>query len=88
MDELFEALTLIQTGKIRHFPVVLVGSAFFGGLLDWIRARLLEGGMIEAADLDLVQVTDDPAEVVAIIRKAGRRRAAKRAESADAKDGG
>jgi len=88
MDELFEALTLIQTGKIRHFPVVLVGEAFFGGLLDWIRARLLEGGMIEAADLDLVQVTDDPAEVVAIIRKAGRRRAAKRAESADVKDGG
>jgi uncharacterized protein (TIGR00730 family) len=88
MDELFEALTLIQTGKIRHFPVVLVGAAFFGGLLDWIRARLLDGRMIEAADLDLVQVTDDPAEVVAIIRKAGRRRAAKRAESADAKDGG
>ena len=88
MDELFEALTLIQTGKIRHFPVVLVGEAFFGGLLDWIRARLLEGGMIEAADLHLVQVTDDPAEVVAIIRKAGRRRAAKRAESADVKDGG
>ena len=87
MDELFEALTLIQTGKIRGFPVVLVGSAFFGGLLDWIRARLLEGGMIEAADLDLVQVTDDPAAVVEIIRKAGRRRALHRPAAAGAKDG-
>ena len=46
MDELFEALTLIQTGKIRHFPVILVGSAFFGGFLEWIKLKLMGEGMI------------------------------------------
>jgi uncharacterized protein (TIGR00730 family) len=75
MDELFEALTLIQTGKIRHFPVILVGSAFFSGFLEWIKVKLLGEGMISTDDLDLVQVTDDPKEVVEIVRKAGRRRA-------------
>lgn len=78
MDELFEAITLIQTGKIRHFPVVLVGSAFFGGLLDWIKSKLLGEGMISPEDLDLMQVTDDPNEVVEIFRRAGRRRAAEK----------
>ena len=75
MDELFEALTLIQTGKIRHFPVVLVGTAFFAGFFEWIRSKLLGEGMISPGDLDLIQVTDDPKEVVSIIRNAGRRRA-------------
>ena len=75
MDELFEALTLIQTGKIRHFPVVLVGSAFFAGFLEWIKAKLLGEGMISPGDLDLIQVTDDPKQVVEIVRKAGKRRA-------------
>jgi uncharacterized protein (TIGR00730 family) len=74
MDELFESLTLIQTGKIRHFPIILVGTAYFGGLLDWIRGRLLEDGMIDAKDLDLIAVTDDPREVVEIVKRAGRRR--------------
>ena len=74
MDELFEALTLIQTGKIRHFPIILVGSAFFAGLLAWIRETLLGQGMIAAADLDLVVVTDDPKEVVEIVKRAARRR--------------
>jgi hypothetical protein len=76
MDELFEALTLIQTGKILHFPVVLVGSDFYGGLLDWIKAKLQAEGMISLGDLDLMQVTDDPAEVVRIVKEASRRRAA------------
>jgi uncharacterized protein (TIGR00730 family) len=75
MDELFEALTLIQTGKIRHFPVVLVGTAFFGGLLAWLKATLLEQGMIVAEDIDLVTMTDEPSEVIDIIRKAGRKKA-------------
>ncbi len=75
MDELFEALTLIQTGKIRHFPVILVGSAFFAGFFEWIKAKLLGEGMISADDLDLVQITDDPKQVVEIVRKAGRRKA-------------
>ena len=74
MDELFEALTLIQTGKIRHFPIVLVGTAFFSGLIEWIREKLLGEGMISTADLDLLVVTDDPKEVIEIVRKAGRRR--------------
>ena len=73
MDELFEALTLIQTGKIKGFPVILVGSAFFGGLIEWIRAKLLAEGMISPEDLDLIQVTDDPKEVIDIVRRAGRR---------------
>ena len=74
MDELFEALTLIQTGKIRHFPVVLVGTEFFAGFVEWIKAKLLGEGMISPEDLELIQVTDDPKEVVEIVRKAGRRR--------------
>jgi uncharacterized protein (TIGR00730 family) len=74
MDELFEAVTLIQTGKIEHFPIILVGSAFFGGLLDWIRTRLVSDGMIDERDLDIVTVTDDPEEVVRIVKRASRRR--------------
>ena len=74
MDELFEALTLIQTGKIEHFPVVLVGTEFFGGFVDWIRATLVAQGMISPGDIDLIQVTDDPKEVIEIIRAAGRRK--------------
>ena len=73
MDELFEALTLIQTGKIKGFPVILVGSAFFGGLVAWIKSKLLAEGMISEEDLGLIQVTDDPREVVDIVRRAGRR---------------
>lgn len=75
MDELFESLTLIQTGKIRHFPVVLVGTGYFEGLLSWLRNRLLADGMIEPGDLDLIALTDDPAEVVEIVRRSARRRA-------------
>src|SRR5262245_61682503 len=70
LDELFEALTLIQVGKVRHFPVVLVGTAYWAGLLDWVRATLLPAGAIEAADLELFEVTDDPDEVVRMVRAA------------------
>jgi uncharacterized protein (TIGR00730 family) len=84
LDEMFEALTLIQTGKIRHFPVILVGSAFFGGLFDWIREKLLGEGMIEPEDLDLVALTDDPAEVINLIRRAGTRRPERRSTRARA----
>ena len=68
LDELFEALTLIQTRKVRNFPVVLVGSSYWGGLVDWIRGTLVANGAIDEADLALLQVTDDPDEVVRIIR--------------------
>jgi uncharacterized protein (TIGR00730 family) len=74
MDELFEALTLIQTGKIEHFPVVLVGTEFFGGFVDWIKAKLLAEDMISPGDVDLIQVTDDPKRVIEIMRAASRRK--------------
>jgi uncharacterized protein (TIGR00730 family) len=67
LDELFEALTLVQTGKIRHFPVVLVCSHYWRGLTGWMRERLLAEAKISPADLDLVQATDDPAQVIEII---------------------
>ncbi len=62
MDELFESLTLIQTGKVRNFPVVLFGSAYWQGLLDWLNTTMLEHGNITAADMDLLIVTDSPEE--------------------------
>jgi uncharacterized protein (TIGR00730 family) len=68
LDELFESLTLIQTGKVRHFPVVLVGRAYWAGLLDWIRDTLVARGAVHASDLDLLLLTDDPDEAVALIR--------------------
>ncbi|MBA3235805.1 MAG: TIGR00730 family Rossman fold protein [Chloroflexi bacterium] len=69
LDELFESLTLIQTGKVRHFPVVLVGRAYWSGLIDWMRETMLGAGSIAAADLDLLHLTDEPAEVIDIIKK-------------------
>jgi uncharacterized protein (TIGR00730 family) len=64
LDELFESLTLIQTDKVIDFPVVLFGSRYWQGLLDWLRGYALVEGMISAADLRIVTVTDDPAEAV------------------------
>lgn len=71
LDELFEALTLIQTRKILRFPLVLVGSAFWRPLLRWLRERLLAGGKISPGDLDLVTVVDDAEAAVAAIERAG-----------------
>jgi uncharacterized protein (TIGR00730 family) len=64
MDELFESLTLSQTGKIRHFPIVLVGSDYWSGLVDWIAERMLAEGKIDPFDADLIELVDDPHEVV------------------------
>jgi len=64
MDELFESLTLIQTGKVFHFPVILVDTDYWEELLHWVRAEALTDGMISPADLELLSVTDDPAEAV------------------------
>jgi uncharacterized protein (TIGR00730 family) len=61
LDELFEALTLIQTGKAQNFPVVLFDSDYWGELLGWIRGEALADGMISEKDLELLHVTDDPA---------------------------
>src|SRR5918999_439792 len=63
LDELFESLTLIQTGKVRNFPVILFGSDYWGGLVDWLRERLLGEGKISPQDIDLLSVTDEPTEV-------------------------
>jgi uncharacterized protein (TIGR00730 family) len=70
LDELFEALTLIQTGKVHNFPVVLVGSAYWSGLLDWFRNTMLPEQKINAADLDLLRICDDPAEICTLVRQA------------------
>ena len=64
MDELFESLTLIQTRKVRHFPVVLMGAEYWGGLLDWVRGTMVREGKISQDDLELMLVTDSPAEAV------------------------
>lgn len=68
LDELSEVLTLVQTGKSRHIPVILVGTTFWQGFLDWCNSALLERKLIGAKDMDLMQITDDPAQVLAIIQ--------------------
>jgi uncharacterized protein (TIGR00730 family) len=71
LDELLEALTLIQTGKISHFPVVLFGRDYWKGLLDWLRDCVCANGKIGKRDIELMQVTDDPDEAVAAVIAAG-----------------
>src|SRR6202167_1186832 len=70
LDETFEALTLVQTGKITKFPIVLVDSDYWSGLISWIRGTLLTEGNISAADPELFRIADDPEEVVRIIKDA------------------
>jgi uncharacterized protein (TIGR00730 family) len=70
LDEIFEALTLIQTRKIEHFPVILMGRDYWGGLVEWLRERVLKEGKIDASDLALFTCTDDPDEVVSIVSRA------------------
>lgn len=76
LDELFEALTLIQTDKVRDFPVILVGSAYWSGLLDWVRRTMVAEGKIDAKDLAGVLVTDDPARVAEEVVRRRRERQA------------
>jgi uncharacterized protein (TIGR00730 family) len=76
LDELFEALTLIQTGKIADFPVVLFGKAYWADLVAWIEGRLLADGMISPEDEDLLFLTDEPAEAVATVVTCYQRRCA------------
>lgn len=69
LDEVFETITLIQTKRIKPFPIILVGSDYWSGLLEWVKARLEDTGMISPGDMDLVQIMDDPEEVVATVKR-------------------
>ncbi len=81
LDELFESLTLVQTRKVTRFPVILYGTAYWAGLLDWIRGSVLPAGKIGEADADLLAVTDDVDEIVArIVSAAGERSGGRAAE--------
>ena len=70
LDELFEALTLIQTGKVKHFPVILFGRRYWGGMVDWLRETVAAERKVNPEDLDLFRLTDDPAEAVQIVTAA------------------
>jgi uncharacterized protein (TIGR00730 family) len=76
LDELYESLTLIQTGKIRHFPVVLYDSEYWGEMIDWIRGDLLADGMISPDDIELLHLTDDIEEAVQLVLECYVRRCA------------
>jgi uncharacterized protein (TIGR00730 family) len=69
MDELFEALTLVQTGKVTSFPVILYGSDYWDGLISWLRDTMLAHGNVSPSDLDLIRISDDVDEIVTIIRE-------------------
>jgi predicted Rossmann-fold nucleotide-binding protein len=74
LDELFESLTLVQTGKILHFPVVLFGSDYWAGLIDWLRDRVMDEQKVSPEDLDIFLVCDDAAQALAHITEVlGRR---------------
>ena len=88
MDELFEALTLIQTGKVKHFPVVLVGTEYWKGLVDWMRQTMVGEGKIRMEDLDLFTLTDDPLAVVKALRRAREQFQARLVDADDAGSGG
>jgi uncharacterized protein (TIGR00730 family) len=70
LDEVFESLTLIQTQKIKDFPVILMGTNYWSGLIDWLKESMIKGGKINASDMDLLTCTDSPDEVVRIVTKA------------------
>ncbi|WP_129338139.1 TIGR00730 family Rossman fold protein [Cellulomonas endophytica] len=84
LDELFEALTLVQTHKVTSFPVVLMGTDFWGGLLEWARRTLVPRGLVAPADLELLQLTDDPDEAVRIVVERGEALRAQEARAQEA----
>ena len=80
MDELFEALTLIQTGRVKHFPVVLFGREYWQGMIQWLEDRVAGEGKIDTKDLELFHLTDHPAEAVGWVIKAREMREQARTE--------
>ncbi len=73
LDELFEAATLIQTGKISNFPIILMGKEYWGPMMGWIRGTLLKNGMISEEDLKDIHLIDDPKEAARIVQRAWKR---------------
>ena len=69
LDEIFEAITLIQTKRIKPFPVILVGTEYWSGLLDWVKETLIKRRLISPNDIDLIRLTDNPGDVVQIIKQ-------------------
>jgi uncharacterized protein (TIGR00730 family) len=69
LDEIFEVMTLIQTRRIKPFPIILVGKDYWAGLFDWIKKKLRDAGMISPNDLDIVQLLEDPEEIVATVKR-------------------
>lgn len=86
LDELFEALTLIQTGKVYNFPIILYGAAYWQGLLDWLKTTMLAGGKISPADLDLLVLSDSPEEVRDIIVRCKKNQCWRTESEAEARD--
>jgi uncharacterized protein (TIGR00730 family) len=80
LDELFEAVTLVQTRKVTRFPIVLMGTSYWGGLLDWLRQTAAAAGTISPVDIDLLHLTDDVDEAVEVVRKAANSVHAERPE--------
>ena len=80
LDELFEAVTLVQTQKVTSFPIVLMGTDYWGGLFDWLRGTVLEAGTVSPKDVDLLHLTDDVDEAVRIVTEAEDKVAPKRPE--------
>ncbi len=68
LDEMFEAVTLIETHRVKPFPVILFGSEYWSGLIEWIRTRMLENQMISLDDLDILKITDDPMDVLRAVK--------------------
>lgn len=81
LDELFEALTLVQTGKVTAFPIVLIDKAYWRGLFDWLRGTLAAGKKISPADIDLITITDDIDEALAVLAQADEQRRARESEA-------
>ena len=84
LDELFEALVLVQTGKVTRFPLVLVGTDYWSGLVDWLGNKLVEAGKISPHDMDLIEITDDVDQVVRIMKDADEQRRRQEIEATDA----
>ncbi|MGM0453857.1 MAG: TIGR00730 family Rossman fold protein [Thermodesulfobacteriota bacterium] len=73
LDELFETVTLVQTSRIKPVPVILFGRDYWTGLIDWIRSQLIPNAMISPSDLDIVDISDDPEEILSIVKQAAGR---------------